>query len=456
MRVGRNCGWWLITLVAGCCAPSGGTVVRHPPPTAPTIRGELPQVLTTPAPPVLDDVDSGPSPSTAGQLPPVSAYRLLTATECQKRAAAATATANYWDALNRQARSGDLAAGWRYYAALEARNQASAEALVLYYQLAAWEAQRPLFRQALEVVETLQQRAEAARQEKVPYPVDPEDVALHRLQLLQSLDEADSAIRLLNVELKRRLGWPAEPITEHLWPVGDFAVSPETLTPPVAATLAEQDRPELRGWRWARDRLNAQTLPQWHQEVLGLPGGDAEGQTLAERRWSGITDRLLHPWTRSRAYRMAEESQRQATRWRQQIETILVQRSREVADEARSAAILLVQQTHKVAAARERLRRWDSRLREALRKREARQPNAELYELQVRWQRLLAEAELINAVAAWHQARVRLRAALGWYAYDHLMAEDSSASPPRSGPEAVPPAEGNAKAGHPAADKPSS
>jgi hypothetical protein len=121
----------------------------------------------------------------------------------------------------------------------------------------------------------------------------------------------------------------------------------------------------------------------------------------------------------------------QVERWREQVRLLLQQRERAIADEARAAALLLPEQTRRVATARQRLQLWDQRLEQALRRREAGQPNAEVYEAQVRWQRLLAEAELIEQVAAWHQARVRLRAALGWYAYDQLPAPFTAA--PSSG-----------------------
>jgi outer membrane protein TolC len=350
---------------------------------------------------------------------PARSYRLLSAQDCQQRAAAAAALANYWDAVNRRVAGDRLDAHFRYLAALENRNQAVAEALTLYYQLASAEARQPLVHQALALVESLLVKAQAARTEKIPYPLDPEDLLLQRSQLRDQLEQLELGIQLLNIELKRRLGWPPEPLTEQFWPVDDFAVSDENLPPEQAAALALSDRPELRAWRLALDRLTVQTAQEWGElwdASASWRSADEPrlGVDRGPRRWGGFL------WACLRRKLSPPDLSAQVQRWREQVRLVLEQRERAVADEARSAALLLSEQTRRLAAARQRLLLWDQRLEQARRRREAGQPNAEVYEAQIRWQRLLVEMDVIEQVAAWHQARVRLRAALGWYAYDQL------------------------------------
>jgi hypothetical protein len=48
----------------------------------------------------------------------------------------------------------------------------------------------------------------------------------------------------------------------------------------------------------------------------------------------------------------------------------------------------------------------------------ANQPGAEFLEPQVRQDWLKAKAELVAEVAAWHQTRIKLRAAMGWLAWE--------------------------------------
>lgn len=395
MRAGRWSGWWLVVL-GGCCTPGGGALLPESGALpVPRIREELPLVLTTPAPPLLQ---SGRLPSAPVQPADASVsprYRLLSDEDCRQRAV--VAAARRWQAVDPPGPS-PVTPRFRFYAALEARNQAAAQALLLYYQLAALHARRPLLRQSLDLTETLLVRAEAARAEKVPYPLDPQELALQRSQLRDALEQMETAVRLLNIELKRLLDWPAQPEQEQFWPTGEFEVVDEAMTPDQAAAWAERDRAELRAWRSLRDE------PQTWASTAPTP----RGETCRRWLWPGLA--------RQRAVEEALEVQRR----RRQVEAWLQQRTREITDEARAAAVVLSEQTRRLAAAHQRLQLWDQRLAEAQRKSQARQPNADVYEAQIRWQRSLAEAELVGEIAAWHQARVRLRAALGWFAYDDL------------------------------------
>ena len=79
--------------------------------------------------------------------------------------------------------------------------------------------------------------------------------------------------------------------------------------------------------------------------------------------------------------------------------------------------------------ARDRLRIWDEKLADAVKKRAANQPGAELLEPQVRMEWLKAKSELITEVAAWHRARVRYPASLGWLAWEAVGTNSSEVRP---------------------------
>jgi hypothetical protein len=103
---------------------------------------------------------------------------------------------------------------------------------------------------------------------------------------------------------------------------------------------------------------------------------------------------------------------------RKQLSDLIQTREREVADEARAAVLALNAQVERAKLARDRFRVWEEKLAEAVKKREANQPGAELQEAQVRLDWLKARGEVVAEVAAWHRARVKYRAALGWLAWE--------------------------------------
>jgi hypothetical protein len=105
---------------------------------------------------------------------------------------------------------------------------------------------------------------------------------------------------------------------------------------------------------------------------------------------------------------------------RKQLGDLIADQERLVADEARAAALSVNAQRVRAQRARDRLAACEEKLAEAVKKREANQPGAEFLEPQARVECLKARAEVVAEVAAWHQARVRLRAAQGWLAWEAL------------------------------------
>ncbi len=308
---------------------------------------------------------------------------------------------------------------WTYYLALERRNAAAAVAGQLYHQLAALEVQRDLTRQALDILEPWREKARAAQKDKVPFPFQPSELELQRQRLVVQLEQAELAIGTLNIELKQRLGLPAEPLEQRIWPQGDFRLSEEVPPLEQAVAWAMADRPELRGWRRSIAQLNGET---WEQCQMVL--GERSGVSAGRGAWWELLRRRLFP--RKAALERRQQAAMAAAAVRQQWERSLAVRERQIADEVRAAVLALEYQTRRVVRLREQISLWNERLAEAKARLEARQPGADVQLFQVQLERLGAMGELAAATAQWHQARIRLRAAIGWYAWDFLPPIDTN------------------------------
>jgi len=412
--------WWGIGVammgLGGCSAPS---IVRSECPSSPPPAIELP--LIAPIVPVLDGKglpSSTPRIDTGREG--VSSHR-LTEKDCLLLAAAQSPSANLLEQENRTApaptrctaRGGNpnrdqLGQSIRYHAALELRNRSAAEALERYFELVEVEASADLVRKGFAVIDPVLAKAREARVRNVRYPLDPDELLRQRSQLLGQQERAELGSRLLNLDLQRRLGLPHQP-RERLWPVGDFSIDPTPSDPEQAATAALADRPELRGLRALHAGLTPETLPD-ARELLGLARTNAGG------RMPGVSLVLMVQHLAHKGPDPATLAELETRR--QQLAELIATRERQIADEARAAAMTLNSQRIRTGLARDRLRNWDERLADAVRKREANQPNAELLEAQVRMEWLKARLELIGEVAAWHRARVKLRAAMGWLAWE--------------------------------------
>lgn len=423
-------GWWGIWALvwggAGCCS----TAPPPPPaPSMPPISVELP-----PTRPTIPELDGKGLPQLAPRAvagPQGKTFRRLAEGDCLLLAAANAAGASLLDDENQtpftsrrcKATPAPLRQMLRYYTALELRNRAAADALERYYQLADAEARTDVLRKAFPVVDPLLARAKEARMRNVRYPLDPADLERQRSELESQLEQAELGSRLLNLDLKRRLGLPYEPADERLWPSGDFRIDPTPTNPDEAATAAVADRPELRGLRELRDKLTVEMLPELRELLhAGSPllGANPTARGLS---FSLVLQHIVHH-KQVDAGALAELEVR-----RKQLSDLITQRERLIKDEARAAALTLNSQLVRATLARDRLQSWETRLAEAVKKREANQPGAELLEPQVRMEWLKAKAELIAEVAACHQARVRVRAAMGWLAWEAVGAAMPSTHP---------------------------
>jgi hypothetical protein len=374
------------------------------------VSADLP--ATEPTVPVLDGKGATrPAPREPGKLEGAT-FRRLTEADCLALAAANVTAANLLDEEGRVPPEPGCEAAEpvrrsvRFHAALELRNRAAADALERFFQLADAEARADLLRQTFPVVDDLLVRAKRAKAADVRFPLDVADLERQRSQLVTDLERAEHTSRLLNVDLKRRLGLPPSP-GERLWPVGDFAIDPKPVDPEAAAAAAVADRPDLRGLRALASGLTPDTLPAARDALRA-------GNPLLARSPVPLPARQLFHRTPDPDAAVAAELEVR----RGQLFALVAERERAAADEARAAALAVTAQAGRVALARDRLAGWEEKLADAVKKREANQPGAEFAEPQVRTDWLKARAEVAAEVSAWHQARVRLRAAQGWLAWD--------------------------------------
>jgi hypothetical protein len=422
---------FLAIAMAGCHTPSPVSPRAALPSVAP-VSLDLP--LTTPTAPVLDgkglaNVTPRPPSEHEGKT-----FRRLTESDCVLLAAANTGLANLIDDEHRVPVQAEMKASFlnhamarveestdeverfrrtlRYHAALEARNGSAAAALNRFFQLTEAEVRTDLLRKAFPIIDALIVKAQEAKKADVRFPLDPADLARERLQMVSQLEQAELGSRLLNIDLKRRLALPSLPMDERLWPVGDFAIDPAPVDPETSVKAALADRPELRGWRALYQGLTPATLPDVRDILRAGSSLLSPSQTPVFVRW------FLRKKPGADAATLAEVEVR-----RKQIYDVIVQRERDVADETRAAAMMLNAQTVRATLARDRLRNWTEKLDDAVKKKEAKQPGAEFVEPQVRVEWLKAQSELASEVAAWHQARVRLKAAEGWLAWEAVPAK---------------------------------
>ncbi len=423
MVIGEDmASWWrgvlLVSVAAGCC---------HAPPAVPPraamrsmapVSAELPP--TEPQSLLLDGNGVARPAHRTHHRPAGLTHRRLTETDTLLRGAVNAGGANLLDDENRvppassESECGhatdELRQSVRYHAALELRNRSAAEALERFFQLVELEARTDLLRMAFPVLEELITRSKEANAAGIRFPFEAADLLLQRSQLVSQLEQAEYGSKVVNLDLKRRLGLPYQPESERFWPSGEFAVAPEITEVDAAVEIALADRPELRGLRALYLGLTPETLPEARTYLrAGNPLLGTSPMPLPVRPFARLLKHKNPP-----APTLAAELEVR----RKQLGDLIADRERQVADESRVAALAMNTQAKRVGLAHERLREWEEKLAEAVRKRDAKQPGAEFQEPQVRTDWLKARGELVAEIVAWHQARVRLWAAQGRLAWD--------------------------------------
>ena len=373
---------------------------------APPIQSAAPQLSPTTRGKI--EVDVSALPTTPSQVPArPENYRRLSAAECRALAIASAPLAADLDshpANNSPVhllahKSGDFAAMSRQvrgFAADEIRNRSAASALEDYYKLAAAEGQVDLTSSGHGILSKQLVAAEKAIQQGLK---DRGDVNAIRRQLFEVESQAaklDAALGALNASLSGRLGLdPADP--RPIWPADPLRIAASEPDVETAVATARQYRPDLNLLR-------------------ALLASDDRGGEMANAVLNSINPLLgnttpTHPLFMLLAAVKQNPTHVEATSRRQLIGA-LATRERQAEAEVRAAIASLHGQRVTVTAKAAEVRNLTARVSE-LEKREAagQQVTAELATARI--DLLKVRGELVQAVADWHIADMKLRQTMG-------------------------------------------
>jgi hypothetical protein len=414
-------GWASVWLAAaavalGCHAPT--RPAPAPPSAAPLPPPALPPVTPTSLEPEYDTLPSL-DPIAAGPddvAPQPAGYLGLTEEVCRREAATRASAAGLFDRENRippraevrrtfNPEADALTREVRAYLAAAGRNRAAADALDEFFQLADAEGRGEVLREMLPVLDRLRATVQKARAEGVRVPVSPDELDRQRAGLLGLIAQADAGARVLDIDLKRRVGVSGR-TAERLRPVGEFGVSAVPIDVDAAVRTALESRSDLLALRAVYLKLTPETLPVVRELVrgqLGPTGGAVAADTVRGAMVRPLFAVLL---ARARAKRLDELAVTELAVRRQQLYDLIAERERQAADEVRTAAVSLTSQTTQVALARWRAEQLAREVTEA-------KDQGVVAELAADLESHRARAEVVAAVMAWHRARVKFLAAQG-------------------------------------------
>jgi hypothetical protein len=372
---------------------------------APPVRANSPPLPLTDRGSIEPDVSD--LPTQPAKAPPArpERYRRLTVAECRTFAIAnaplaadLTAHPGNDSPLHRPAhRASDRSSESRTvrgFAADAIRNRAAAEALEEYYKLAAAEGQFDLSVKAHGILRTHRDAAQKAIEQGLK---DRGDINTIRRQLFEVESQAaklEAGIGALNASLAGRLGLdPGD--TTPIWPADALRVSDSVMDPESAFATALHYRPDLNLLR----------------ALVRDDGGDAQ---LANSVLQGInpllgTQPAAHPlaFLLSLAKHDGDDAKLQ-----RQLIGVLETRERQAEAEVRAAVATLRGERTAVIAKAAEVRNLVARVDE-LTKREAAGQQVTVELVTSRLDLLKARSELLQSVADWHVADVKLRQAMG-------------------------------------------
>ena len=419
---------WLIcgaVALAGCRAPT--VRITTPPQTriGPSVTNELPPAQATPLEPDLSKLPIV-EPQSAAAMPAITPRTPLTEATVVKlaseRAALPTVLQRESEiprilSLTPAVPTGDDGALLRDVRALfatDSRNRAAGEALDQFYRLADAEGRLDLLRLSIDRLDFLREAAKKAKAEGARLPIELEDLDAQRASLLSILGQAELGSKLLDIDLKRRMGLSSQK-PDRLVPAGEFDVPSDLLDAEVHAKFALENRADLQALRTAYLRLSPDTLPSVQQYLRGVPGAAGlvgAASIVSPTAWNPqshiakIFRRRTHEWAKAiDAVTAAEVAVR-----RQQLYRLIEEKERGAADEVRAAVATLNEQTRQVGLARWRAEQQKTKLADI--KKMAKGP---FLEVPAELESLRTRSDVIAAVMQWHQAKVKLAAAKGQY-----------------------------------------
>ncbi len=412
-----------VVALAGCRAPSVRVTSPAQTPAVPSQPSELPVATATALEPdyaKLPSVD----PQSASAMPGVTARAPVTEATVSKLAAERAALATVFQreseiphlvAATPSQPTGDDGALLRDVRALlgtDARRRAAGDAVQEFFRLADFEGRLDLLRLSIDRLDFLREAARKAKADGARLPVELDELDAQRANLLAILGQAELGAKLLDTDLKRRLGLPAQ-MPERLLPSGDFGVPSDTVDAEASVKIALEHRADLQALRTAYLGLTPQNLPSVQEYLRGVPGSVGligSGSVVHPQAWdphlpfSKLLRRRAGEWAKAiDTVTAAEVGVR-----RQQLYRLIEEKERAAADEVRAAVATLNEQTRQVGLARWRSEQQMSKFADV--KKMAKGP---FLEVPAELESLRARSEVIAAAMAWHQARSKLAVALG-------------------------------------------
>jgi hypothetical protein len=272
----------------------------------------------------------------------------------------------------------------------------------LFYRIAEFEAKDDLLALGRTALGGAYDQAKEVAEKGFKLPI--ELASLQRQQLEADADRVrvQGALLEFNARLKGQIGQDALPIEERLWPDADFSISFEPIDVEAAIHVAMHQRAELQLLRILDRDLDAKTLPVVRAFLQGV-NGSLGAQAVSHSPIGKMCAAIKALVTRS----SAERDQRT-----DQIQQLLSEREKAVANEVRQAAAQLATHGQLVELDRQRAIAWEARVKE-VEERLSKGESTFLDVMQAKLEWYKARAALAADVMAWHRARVQLRLAQG-------------------------------------------
>ncbi|MGL4463310.1 MAG: hypothetical protein ACRC1K_14270 [Planctomycetia bacterium] len=296
---------------------------------------------------------------------------------------------------------------WRTLSALEEevtclriaviRNRTSATALEAYYRLSQAESTLRIIEERMVEQESLIAEFDDLQKKGLGTASRGADLRRASALLQGERDQTESTVERLNIELARVLGFPADP-SVRINPAFDWNHEAAAPSPETAAATAVAERSELKILRLLAVHLQPATLAATKaavQQSVGLPGGTVDSRKFGALGW------LFGPGNLCSQMETVRTTLAETT----------AHREREIADEARAAAVQLAARRRQYHVARQNLERLDQSLADALAKEKAGLgASAERQTLKI--ERATARVATITAFIAVRTAEVQLAAAM--------------------------------------------
>ncbi|MGL6072672.1 MAG: hypothetical protein ACRC8S_00795 [Fimbriiglobus sp.] len=278
-----------------------------------------------------------------------------------------------------------------YHIAAEARLRAVSTALGQYYQLASLIGRIEVLEETMKLLEDVEKQLSQAKADGVKLPTEMETLPRRKLELRNSLIQAELGYDLLQTDLKRRLGLKPESPRIHPHELPTISLDLEPLSEALAH--AQESRPDLLALRAAYLSFTPETLPS-AREILERYGPP------------------LPPFVQSRVDRQFDRTTVNSTLLaefavrRQQLFTLIGERERQAADEVRAADLAWQSQARQVSLVQER---WQA----ANAKVESSRGQGLFFETPAKLELLQSRAELHDAVMQLHLTRTKRETATG-------------------------------------------